>query len=176
MPSAWSATSAPRRPGTAPTTTPTSARSPKAADAPVAPGPPLGPARWDLLPGRTRAGFAAGADRLRLVRGANCRTGAALFAAWARALSFPGHFGHNRDAFEECLNDALRPPGSESVATLVLVADADALLADEPPARLALLLDILDAAADRALRVLFVADRPGAGAAEARLREAGRTD
>ncbi|WP_328956578.1 barstar family protein [Kitasatospora purpeofusca] len=150
---------------------------------PVVPESPLGPARWDLLPGRTWAGFAAGTDRLRLVRGANCRTRAALFAEWARALSFPGYFGHNWDAFEECLNDALLPPGTGSTGSgepaatrlLVLVADADALLADEPPAQLVLLLDILDAAPDRALRVLFVADPPGAEAAEARLRAAGRT-
>ncbi|WP_159394500.1 barstar family protein [Streptomyces sp. NRRL S-495] len=153
---------------------------------PVVPEPPLGPARWDLLPGRTWAGFAAAPDRLRLVRGANCRTRTALFAEWARALSFPGYFGHNWDAFEECLNDALLPPGAEPAESvepagsaaprlLVLVADADALLADEPPAQLALLLSILDAAADRSLRVLFLADPPGAEAAEARLRAAGRT-
>ncbi|WP_158516431.1 barstar family protein [Kitasatospora sp. MBT66] len=145
---------------------------------PVVPEPPLGPARWDLLPGRAWAGFATAPDRLRLVRGANCRTRAALFAEWARALSFPGYFGHNWDAFEECLNDALLPPGAGPAATrlLVLVTDADALLADEPPAQLALLLDILDAAPGRALRVLFLADPPGAEAAEARLRAAGGTD
>ncbi|MFD9065365.1 barstar family protein [Kitasatospora purpeofusca] len=146
---------------------------------PVAPDSPLGPARWDLLPGRAWAGFATAPDRLRLVRGANCRTRAALFAEWARALSFPGYFGHNWDAFEECLNDALLPPGAAAAGAadtrlLVLVTDADALLADEPPAQLALLLDILDAAADHALRVLFLADPPGAEAAEARLRAAGR--
>ncbi|MFJ4097420.1 barstar family protein [Kitasatospora sp. NPDC089913] len=145
---------------------------------PAASGPPLGPGRWDLLPGRTWAGFATGADRLRLVRGANCRTAAALFAEWARALPFPGYFGHNWDAFEECLNDALRPPGAGSAVPrlLVLVVDADAVLADEPPDRLALLLEILDAAAGGGLRVLFVADPPGAGAAEARLRAAGPSD
>ncbi|WP_093865465.1 barstar family protein [Streptomyces sp. TLI_053] len=62
---------------------------------PWLPAPRPGPARWDLLPGRTWAGFATGADRLRLVRGANCRTAAALFAEWARTLAFPGYFGHN---------------------------------------------------------------------------------
>ncbi|MFD7416041.1 barstar family protein [Kitasatospora purpeofusca] len=146
---------------------------------PVAPDSPLGPARWDLLPGRAWAGFATAPDRLRLVRGANCRTRAALFAEWARALSFPGYFGHNWDAFEECLNDALLPPGAAAAGAadtrlLVLVTDADALLADEPPAQLALLLDILDAVADHGLRVLFLADPPGVEAAEARLRAAGR--
>ncbi|MFJ6381406.1 barstar family protein [Kitasatospora sp. NPDC092039] len=139
---------------------------------------------WDLLPGRAWAGLAAGTHRLRLVRGANCRTTAALFTEWAHALAFPGYFGHNWDAFEECLRDALHPPGAEPTdaagGLLVLVTDADALLADEPPDRLALLLAVLDAAAtapaaDAPLRVLFTTAPPEATPTRSRLRSVGRT-
>ncbi|MFC5668106.1 barstar family protein [Kitasatospora misakiensis] len=155
---------------------------PAAPAVPAAPDAPLGPARWDVLPGRPWAGLATGTHRLRLVQGANCRTTAALFAEWAGALAFPGYFGHNWDAFEECLNDALHPPGTDSAAPLlVLVADADALLADEPPRQLTTFLSILDASAAATpttgspLRVLFTT-APAAEAATAdRLRSAART-
>ncbi|MFE6866460.1 barstar family protein [Kitasatospora sp. NPDC057692] len=144
------------------------------------PDTPLGPARWDLLPGRPWAGFATGTHRLRLVRGDRCRTRAALFTEWAESLAFPDYFGHNWDAFEECLHDALHPPGAGAAAhLLVLVAAADDLLADERPDQLATLLAILDAAAttpaaDSPLRVLFATTPPRAALTELRLRSAGR--
>ncbi|MER5355033.1 barstar family protein [Kitasatospora sp. NPDC002551] len=148
---------------------------------PVVAEEPLGPARWDLLPGHPWAGFAAGAHQLRLVRGDRCRTRAALFAQWAESLAFPGYFGHNWDAFEECLHDVLHPPGAETTTRLlVLVTAADALLADEPPDQLTLLLAILDTAAattlstDSPLRVLFTTTPPRAAATGHRLRTAGR--
>ncbi|MER7708319.1 barstar family protein [Kitasatospora sp. NPDC097605] len=142
---------------------------------------PLGPARWDLLPGHPWAGFATGTHRLCLVRGDHCRAKAALFAEWAQALTFPGYFGHNWDAFEECLTDVLHPPGAETATRLlVLVTAADALLADEPPDQLALLLAILDAAAattlttDSPLRVLFTTAPSRAAPTQQRLRTAAR--
>ncbi|MFF8775394.1 barstar family protein [Kitasatospora sp. NPDC015120] len=140
------------------------------------PGPPLGPARWDLLPGRPWAGSAAGTHRLRLVHGDRCRTRAALFTEWAGSLAFPDYFGHNWDAFEECLHDALHPPGTEAATRLlVLVASADALLADDPPDQLAILLAVLDAAAATApLRVLFTATPARADRTRHRLRTAAR--
>ncbi|MFI9172102.1 barstar family protein [Streptomyces lincolnensis] len=70
------------------------------------------------------------------VRGSRCRTTPDLFVEWAGALGFPDWFGHNWDAFEECLF---------TVSPLtVVVRDADQLLADEDPRQLSTLLAIVD--------------------------------
>ncbi|MFE2109068.1 barstar family protein [Kitasatospora sp. NPDC059463] len=145
-------------------------------DPPGVPDAPLGPARWDLLPGRPWAGFATGTHRLHLVHGDRCRTRAALFAEWAGSLAFPDYFGHNWDAFEECLHDTLHPPGTATATRLlVLVAAADALLADDPPDQLAVLLAVLDAAAATGpLRVQFTTAPPRADRTRHRLRTAAR--
>ncbi|MBV6703304.1 barstar family protein [Kitasatospora aureofaciens] len=146
------------------------------------PSPPerlLAVARWDLLPGHPWAGLAAtpaGDVRRVAVDGQRCRTKADLLTTWAQALAFPGYFGHNWDAFEECLGDVLHPAGDPdrpSARLLVVVTDADALLADAPGAELTTLLRILDAAAvDHLLAVLFAARDPSA--TEYRLRAAAR--
>ncbi|MDH6140277.1 hypothetical protein P3T35_002285 [Kitasatospora sp. GP30] len=96
------------------------------------------------------------------VRGSHCRTRPGLFREWAAGLRFPDYFGHNWDAFEECLGDLLRPPGAVGpVAVLLLVTEADQLLADEPPGQLAVLLGILDTvSASAELRVLFDTPAP----------------
>jgi len=73
------------------------------------------------------------------VRGSQCRTRQGLFAEWAAQLGFPGHFGHNWDAFEDCLRD-LTP-------TAVVVREAGQLLAEEPDDVLDILLTILGIAA-----------------------------
>ncbi|GAA4363009.1 hypothetical protein GCM10023088_05340 [Actinomadura verrucosospora] len=69
------------------------------------------------------------------VDGHACRTRAAFFREAARALAFPDYFGHNWDAFLDCLRDLDRPA--------LTVARADELLADEDPRHLAILLGIL---------------------------------
>ncbi|PWI20144.1 hypothetical protein DI272_42795 [Streptomyces sp. Act143] len=49
----------------------------------------------------------------------------AVFTSFARALSFPGHFGHNWDALVDCLHDRHGHGGStQGVAVLVDHADA----------------------------------------------------
>ncbi|MFD7904498.1 barstar family protein [Kitasatospora sp. NPDC059747] len=138
------------------------------------PSPPerlLAGARWDLFPGHPWAGLArvpAGDVRRVAIDGGACRTKAGLLTAWARALDFPAYFGHNWDAFEECLGDVLHPAGEPDrppPRVLVVLAGADELLADAPEAELTTLLRILDAAAvDHLLAVLFVAQDPSATA------------
>lgn len=70
------------------------------------------------------------------IRGSHCRTTVGLFAEWAHVLDFPDWFGHNWDAFEECLFTA--DPRT------VVVLDADQVLVDEEPRQLATFLAIVD--------------------------------
>ncbi|MEV7778086.1 barstar family protein [Kitasatospora sp. NPDC088351] len=140
----------------------------------------LAAARWDLLPGRPWAGLAdpctSGAVHSHRVRGELCRTKPELFNEWAKALAFPAYFGHNWDAFEECLADTRYPPRqSDPAGLLILVSGAEAVLVDEPVRELTILLQVLDTAATDvgpSLRVLFLSDDPGA--VERRLRAATR--
>ncbi|MFD4758645.1 barstar family protein [Streptomyces sp. NPDC058439] len=87
-----------------------------------------------------------------------------MFHEWAKALSFPAYFGHNWDAFEECLTDTRHPPRQPDPAgLLILVSGAEAVLVDEPVRELSTLLQILDTAATDEgpfLRVLFLSDGP----------------
>ncbi|MGW1716384.1 barstar family protein [Streptomyces sp. NPDC002156] len=75
------------------------------------------------------------------VRGSRCRTTLDLFAEWAEVLGFPEYFGHNWDAFEECLRTVT---GSSDGPLTVLVRDAGLLLVDEDPRQLATFLAIVD--------------------------------
>lgn len=86
----------------------------------------------------------------RRARGSHCRTRAALLTEFATLLEFPDYFGHNWDAFNDCLRDAVAdaPDGRRRPPLTILVDEAADLLADEPPNALATLLDILNDAAD----------------------------
>jgi hypothetical protein len=62
---------------------------------------------------------------LRIVQGSKCQTPAGLFEEFARALQFPGYFGHNWDALEECLADLEWLPAKGYV---ILIPEAQAVL------------------------------------------------
>ncbi|WP_416979607.1 barstar family protein [Streptomyces sp. T028] len=100
------------------------------------------------------------------VRGSRCRTSQDLFTEWAAGLGFPDHFGHNWDAFQDCLDDILPGVGIVQVGqeahppAVVIVREAGELLAEEPVTVLAILVMILsetagtDSAAPRLLLLL----------------------
>lgn len=52
---------------------------------------------------------------------------ALLFRTFARALNFPGYFGHTWDALVDCLRD-WHGPGHGMQDVAILIEDADALL------------------------------------------------
>ncbi|GGK74068.1 hypothetical protein GCM10010094_38730 [Streptomyces flaveus] len=87
-----------------------------------------------------------------VVRGTDCSTRTGLFSTWARALEFPAYFGHNWDAFHDCVSekalwhsDPDGPPPAHPLT--ILVEDAAQLLADAAPQDLTALLQSLSDAA-----------------------------
>jgi len=62
---------------------------------------------------------------VRRVRGQRCQTTQTLLAEWAHAFGFPSYFGHNWDAFYECITDLEWLPAHCYIA---LVTDASAVL------------------------------------------------
>lgn len=69
---------------------------------------------------------------------------AAFLAQAAAALRFPGYFGHNWDAFEECINDMSWEPQQPAL----LFFDYPGRFAAAQPDQFATALDILAAAAE----------------------------
>ncbi|MET7467992.1 barstar family protein [Micromonospora sp. NPDC005223] len=76
------------------------------------------------------------------VSGTASRTRAGLHETLAGALALPGWYGRNWDALADALADRL-----DAGPLTVVVGDAVDLLADEPPAQLGTLLDVLGAVA-----------------------------
>ncbi|WP_137724609.1 barstar family protein [Prescottella subtropica] len=66
---------------------------------------------------------------VRHVRGRRMPTVAALFDELAAALQFPYYFGRNKDAFDECFAEIDDTVGAGAV---LVVLDADTLLAEQP--------------------------------------------
>ncbi|MEU4365776.1 barstar family protein [Micromonospora chersina] len=87
------------------------------------------------------------------VAAAAARTRAGLYEALARAVPLPAWFGRNWDALADVLADRL-----DAGPLTLVVRDAADLLADEPPAQLGTLLDVLGGVAaggHRPLRVVL---------------------
>ncbi|MDX3517916.1 barstar family protein [Streptomyces scabiei] len=94
---------------------------------------------------------ATGIQTRKETRGSHCRTSKQLFTEWAARLGFPDYFGHNWDAFQDCLADAVSNAGTTTPDNppplAVVVREAGDLLADDSPDTLAVLLSILSALA-----------------------------
>ncbi|MFD0353988.1 barstar family protein [Streptomyces sp. NPDC127110] len=73
------------------------------------------------------AALRARGGRVFRLDGREMREPAPLFAAFARALSFPGYFGRNWPALVDCLHD-WHGHGADSKDIAVLIDHADALL------------------------------------------------
>jgi hypothetical protein len=65
---------------------------------------------------------------VKTIKGLHCKTPAALFAEFARALKFPDYFGHNWDALEECLADL---EWLSAKGYILLITDAECVLPDD---------------------------------------------
>lgn len=73
--------------------------------------------------------------------GRRMRSPGELFTEIARALSFPGYFGQNWDALDECLNDLSWLPAKNANEPIVLIiSDAGELLQNEPELKKLLLI------------------------------------
>lgn len=64
---------------------------------------------------------------VRIIQGRHCETRQALFQEWSAALQFPYYFGHNWDAFDECITDLEWLPGS---CYVFMVTEVDLVLPD----------------------------------------------
>lgn len=63
----------------------------------------------------------------RIIQGGHCHTPQTLFQEWSAALQFPYYFGHNWNAFDECLTDLEWLPGS---CYVFIVTCIDSVLPD----------------------------------------------
>lgn len=86
-----------------------------------------------------------GSVAVRRIRGTRCRTVAGWFDELAAALQFPAYFGGTWPAVEDLLTDLSWLPADEY---LLVVEDAEDLLADELPEALTLALNLLAAASE----------------------------
>ena len=122
---------------------------------------------------------------VRLLRAAKARTVPALFDEFAAALQFPYYFGENWDALYECLTDLEWLPGD---ANILFITDSQWLLDRESSEKFALLLDVLENAAQRwnageeaslepprALHLVFQCSPESAPAFLTRIEAEGRT-
>src|SRR5580700_5705891 len=83
---------------------------------------------------------------VRFLRGQKMQTAPQLFDEFAAALQFPYYFGENWNALWECLTDLEWLPGD---AYILFLTDAECLLDRESSEKFAILLDLLEQAAQQ---------------------------
>jgi len=119
---------------------------------------------------------------IRIIRGERCSNVRQLLQEWAAALQFPYYFGHNWDAFEECLADLSWLPAPAYVLFVTRVND----LLELDPQAFKLFADILKKVASewqgrhlgveaddtRMFRVIFHSEPESTGVANRRLSDA----
>lgn len=93
-----------------------------------------------------------GSAVVRRIRGSHSRTATALFDELAAALQFPAYFGANWNALRDMLADFSWLPAD---AYLLILEDADELLADAPDEVLSVGLRVLGEAASKSSAVPF---------------------
>ncbi|WP_083877151.1 barstar family protein [Gordonia rhizosphera] len=86
-----------------------------------------------VWPGDDAPALSAGV-RWVVVDAAEMSTIAALFDEFSRAWGFPGHFGRNKDAFDDCMRDLAGDvaDGHEPSAYVTVIVNAEHLLRDDP--------------------------------------------
>lgn len=104
-----------------------------------------GPPWWrvevdDVAHRRSMQRADAGGARVRVLHARRMTTLNGLWKEFALGWEFPDYFGHNPSALEDCLTDLAWAPAP---AYLCVIDWAEVLLADEPPAALAMLVDLL---------------------------------
>lgn len=119
------------------------------------------------------------AEAARIVRGQRCTDKQRLLQEFAAALQFPYYFGHNWDAFDECLND-LSWLRCEKIA--LGISDIDAVLVGDSDAFETLVKSLSDTTVGRTAReapvlgVTLQATPDNEELARRRLRVAGWAD
>jgi RNAse (barnase) inhibitor barstar len=97
---------------------------------------------------------------VRMVDGTKCSTQTSLFKEWSASLDFPGYFGRNWDAFDDCLTDMSWLPSSSYV---IVVTDFETVLPDDDGG-FKLLLEVLEDTGKAGVRTAGwppIAERPG---------------
>lgn len=126
----------------------------------------------------------AATEAIRFIRGRRAATRDLLFHEFAAALQFPSYFGHNWDAFDECINDL--QDWLPATAYVLILTQADQVLAKEPR-DFHILVDLLGIAAKEMaaprdqqgrhppvpFRVVFQCERTKQAECQARLEQAG---
>lgn len=86
-------------------------------------------------------GLAESGITVRVLRGSKMRTKSQLLSEFASRLAFPEYFGANWDALADCLGDL---DWLRGFAYVIMIEEAEELLAEEPPDQLRLFSELIE--------------------------------